>query len=232
MAKGSKKVVEVGSDVNRAMLAQIASGFIKYVNKDEALSAGLNHNPPLVEVNTGAPNPEDASRVMVRITEAGAAYLTQAANPVNEPVKEVERTVSNFALMTGVVLPPSKRGTGLRGGAGAPKKYPFDEMEIGHTFFVPVSTTHPDPVKTLGSTVSSANMRFAEETGETKTVERSKRGKGNKLELDANGNKIVETKTVPVYKFTRKFEIRGVEKGKTYGNWTADSDGALIARTA
>ena len=231
MAKKGK-VVEVASDpVNRAMLTQIASGFIKFVNQDEALAVGLTHNPPLIEVNMGAPNPVDMSRVAVRLTEAGEVYLS-GASQVNGLIKEVVASNGGFALMTGVALPPSKRGTGLRGGAGAPKKYPFDDMEVGHTFFVPVSVTHPDPVKTLGSTVSSANMRFAEDTGETKVVERSKRGPGNKLELDASGNKIIEKKEVPVYKFTRKFEIRGVEAGKEYGPWKAPSDGALIARTA
>ena len=226
MAKKSKVVV-ADQSVNRDMLAQIASGIIKYVNQAEALTCGLTANPPLIEVNMGAPNPEDVSRVAVRLSEAGAAYLSAGMSKA-EPVKT---NGSQFAVISGAVLPPSKRGTGLRGG-GAPKIYPFDDLQVGQSFFVPVSEKHPDPVKTLGSTVSSANMRFAEETGETKVVERSKRGKGNKLELDANGNKIIEKKEVPVYKFTRKFEIRGVEKGKQYGSWVADQNGALIARTA
>ena len=229
MAKKGKVVEVATRSVNCDMLAQIASGIIKYVNQAEALACGLTANPPLIEVNMGASNPEDASRVAVRLSEAGAAYLTAKANPVNEPAKTVTGP-SQFVVISGAVLPPSKRGTGLRGG-GAPKIYPFDDLEVGQSFFVPVSEKHPDPVKTLGSTVSSANMRFAIETGEMKTVERSKRGKGNKLELDANGNKIIEKKEVPVYKFTRKFEIRGVEKGKQYGNWVADQNGALIART-
>ena len=230
MAKKSKVAEVAAPSINRTMLASIASGFIKYVNQTEALAVGLNHNPPLIEVNMGAPNPEDATRVAVRLSEAGMAYLGTNNNMANEVVK-TETVASNFGLINGAVLPPSKRGTGLKGG-GAPKKYPFDDMEVGQSFFVPVSASHPDPVKTLGSTVSSANMRFAEETGEVKSVERSKRGKGNKLELDANGNKIVEVKTVPVYKFTRKFEIRGVEKGKSYGSWVAPENGAMIARTA
>ena len=84
-------------------------------------------------------------------------------------------------------------------------------------------------MKTLGSTISSANIRYADKIGE-KEVTRAKRGEKNKLVLDANGQKIMETKAVPEYKFNRKFSIRGVEAGKTYGNWTAEANGALIQR--
>jgi hypothetical protein len=108
--------------------------------------------------------------------------------------------------------------------------YPFDSLEVGQSFFVPVSEKHPDPVKTLGSTVSSANMRYAEETGEHKTVNRAKRGEDRKALLDASGNKIMEQVSIPVYKHTRKFSIRGVEAGKSYGSWIAPATGALIAR--
>jgi hypothetical protein len=132
-------------------------------------------------------------------------------------------------VISGAVLPASKRGSGL--GGGAPVKYPFDKLEVGGSFFVPISEKLPNPVKTLGSTVSSANMRYAKETGETKEVERAKRGVKNKLVLDANGNKIIEKKIVPVYSFERKFEIRGVEAGKVCGSWTAPATGALIQRT-
>ena len=222
MAKKSKTIENV---VNREMLAQIASGFVSFVNQSEALEAGLNLNPPLIEVNMGAPNSQDASRVAVRITEAGAAYLTQNTNPVNEASNSVE-TTPLFEIMDGVVIPPKRRFSNT---AGAPKIYPFDKLEVGQTFFVPVSAKHPDPVKTLGSTVSSANLRFAEQTG-TKSVTRAKRGKGNKLELDAQGQKIMETKEVPVYKFTRRFEIRPIEAGKEYGTLKATANGELIVR--
>ena len=57
------------------------------------------------------------------------------------------------------------------------------------------------------------------------------RGKDRKAAVDAEGNKEMETVELPVYNFTRKFEIRGIEKGKVYGSWTATDDGALIART-
>lgn len=181
----------------------------------------LNANPPLIEVNV---DDVVADEAQARLTDAGTVYL--GLYPAKAAAKEAPKT-SPFEIITGAVLPPNKRGGG---GGGAPTIYPFDKLEIGQTFFVPVSEKHPDPVKTLGSTVSSANHRYAEKTDQTKTVNRAKRGEGNKAVKDAAGNKIMETVTVPVYKATRKFSIRKVEKGVKYGNWTAPDNGALIAR--
>ena len=220
----AKKVKEIG--VNRVLLANIASGTVAFATKDEAIAVGLTNAPPLVEVNLTVPDPNDANKVAIRITEAGAAFLTANATPLAEPT--AVESVTKFEIFTGAVLPPAKpRGGGF--GAGAPKKYPFDEMPVGGSFFVAKSAAVPDPLKTLGSTVSSANLRFAEKTGE-KTVTRAKRGKGNKLELDSNGQKIMETKQVPTWKFTRKFEIREVVGGTDYGSWKAPANGVLIAR--
>jgi len=217
----AKKGKVVESAVNRELLAAIASGQVTHVNHAQAMEAGLGLQPALIDC---APVDPATGTAQVRINEAGAAYL---ANGNAAPVAE---SASNYELISGIELPASKRGAGLRGG-GAPTKYPFEKMEVGQSFFVPVSAKHPDPVKTLGSTVSSAKLRFAEVVGQ-KSVTRAKRGKGNKLELDAAGNKIMETKQVDVRKFTRNFEIRPVEAGKSYGGWTAPANGAVIARTA
>lgn len=217
---GKKK--EVGG-VNIELLSAIASGKVTHVSQSDG-SPLMNYNPPLIEVNTAPENIVDG-KAMVRLSEAGTAYLAANA-PTVAGASETE--VHKYQLITGAVLPPSKRGGG-RG--GAPIQYPFDSMEIGQSFFVPVSAKHPNPVKTLGSTVSSANMRYSVETGEMKTVERTKRGKGNKAFVDGAGNKVHETVTVPVRKATRKFTIRSIEAGQTYGTWQADQNGALIQRT-
>lgn len=206
-----------------AVLADIqARGF---VTKDKGLPL-LNANPPLIEVNVEVVQGDEAQ---ARLTDAGTKFLAD-----NQPKQAKEATAgtaaaSPYAIIKNAVLPPSKRGNK---GGGAPTQYPFETMEIGDTFFVPVSEKHPDPVKTLGSTVSSANMRYAEDTGEKREVNRAKRGEGNKAVKDAAGNKIMEKVMVPVYKYTRKFSIRGVVAGEKYGEWVAPADGALIARVA
>lgn len=223
MAKSSaatKSEVFVEPTVNRAFLANIAQGKVRFVSKAEG-EVLLTHNPALIEVNLNQVDPLDSTKVACRVTPEGAAFLTATASPIHE-----EKTTMQFEVITDAVLPASKRGGG---GGGAPMKYPFDKLEVGNSFFVPASAKLPNPLKTLGSTISSANLRYATVTG-SKTVTRAKRGVKNKLLLDTNGEKIMETKEVPVHEFHRKFSIRGVEAGKSYGNWVAPADGALIAR--
>lgn len=194
------------------------------VTKDNALPL-LNANPPLIAVDTDSINGDGEAKAT--LTDAGTKYLADNQPKAASSASNGAAAVSPYAIITNAVLPPSKRGNK---GGGAPTQYPFDALEIGQTFFVPVSEKHPDPVKTLGSTVSSANMRYAEDTGEKREVNRAKRGEGNKAVKDAAGNKVMEKVTVPVYKYTRKFSIRGVVKGETYGQWVAPENGALIAR--
>ncbi|HNA21767.1 MAG TPA: hypothetical protein PLN40_10200 [Agitococcus sp.] len=211
MAKKSKNKVDTG------LLAGIASGAVTHISKDDGLPL-LEHNPQLIEVNTNML--DDAGNAAVRLTDAGKKMIN--GNDTSPVVSDAK-----YAVISNAVLPASKRGGGK---GGAPVVYPFDSLEIGQSFFVPVSDKHKDPVKTLGSTVSSANMRYAIDTGETKTVTRTKRGEKNRAVLDENGEKVKETVEVPVYKYTRRFSIRPVEAGKTYGNWVAPANGALIAR--
>lgn len=224
MAKNSKKVV---SGINMALLSSIAAGTVRFVSKEEG-EPMLTHDPVLIEVNMGSIDPSDPAKVECRATDAGLAMVALQSNP-SEKVETMTSAASNFGIITNAVPPPSKRGFG---GGGAPAKYPFDALDVNQSFFVPISSEHPDPVKTLGSTVSSANLRYSEETGQTKTVTRTVRGEKNKAVVDGAGNKVKETVTVPVLRNTRKFSIRKVEKGVAYGGWTAPADGALITRVA
>ena len=227
--KKNKPVAFVApAGVDMSVLVRIASGEngIGYVSHPEGLPL-VNFDPQLIEVNTEQLDP--AGNAAARLTDAGKALVVASgASPViSDAVSEAPKS-GLYSVISGAVLPPSKRGN--KGGGGAPTVYPFETMEIGHSFFVPVSEKHPDPVKTLGSTVSSANMRFAVDTGQKKSVTRAKRGVKNRAVLDAAGNKIMETVEVPVYKHTRKFSIRPVAAGVQYGEWVAPADGALIAR--
>src|ERR1700677_1867802 len=217
MAKDKSKG-KIDKNLLSLIAAATAAGSFHYVTQAEGLPL-LQHVPPLIEVNTN----------MVQDGKAAARTTAEGTKMVNGVQTIAAPSTSPYAIMKGVAIPPSKRGAGLRG--GAPKQYPFDTMDVGDSFFVGVSEKHANLVKTLGSTVSSANMRFAEKTGEMKTVTRAVRGEDRKAKVDAAGTKITETVQVPVYKHTRKFVIRAVEKGKAYGEFTASEDGAIIART-
>lgn len=182
----------------------------------------MGHQPPLIDVNFGI---TDGDKYAVVLTQAGKELLMNTSP--NGSNGSAEAAKPSYDIITNAVMPASKRGAK---GGGAPTKYPFDKMEIGQSFFVAKSAEHPNPVKTLGSTVSSANMRFSLDTGQTKTVTRVKRGVKNRALLDAQGMKVMETVQVPIYKRQRQFAIRPIEKGKTYGDWVAPEDGAMIYR--
>lgn len=212
-------------DPKMAVLMAIANdpnGF-QYVSQAEG---GPLVADSLIEVNTTMLDPNDNTKAAARLTDAGRAYITAngtAPIAASEPVAEA----SGYEILTNAVPPISQRGNK---GGGAKTQYPFDKMEVGNSFFVPVSDKHTDPAKTLASTVSAANNRYSEDTGEKKSVTRAKRGPKNKAVRDAAGEKVKETVEISVKKQTRKFILRKIEAGKKYGDWTAPADGALISR--
>jgi hypothetical protein len=224
MAKKRTVLKAVESSVDVELLKQIGSGQVQQIDRDNAMPL-LQHQPPLIECGSVD---MQSGMAPCRLSEAGQHYLNGVHG---SPAKGVEEAVAKteYGIITNATLPPSRRGQNL-GGGGAPVKYPFDALEVGGSFFVPATEKRPDPLKVLGATVSSANMRYAEETGEMRTVTRAKRGEKNRAVRDEHGEKIMETKQVPVYNFSRKFEIRGVEAGKSYGAWVAPADGVLIGR--
>lgn len=188
----------------------------------------LAHNPPLIEINTAVQNPADPTEVICRSTPAAADYLKAAPATSGDKLK--------YAIITNAELPaPKKRGNSS--GSGAPTKYPFAELEVNASFFSANSEhKNKDAVKALGSTVSAQNDKYSEQVvkdgvPQTKTVTRAVRDKNTKkAKLNPDGSKVTETVELPVKKYNRKFTIRPVEKGKTYGGWTAPESGALIAR--
>lgn len=178
----------------------------------------------LIEVNPNMVN--DKNEAAARATAAG---LEAAVKGAGKAVTKPAAAASSFAIITNAAPPPSKRGGG---GGGAPAKYPFASMEVGQSFFVPNTDDKPDAVKSLQSSVASANYEHSEGTGEMETVTVTKRGPGNKAELDAAGNKIKVTKQREKRRPLRKFIVRAVEAGKTYGGWTPDASGALVTRVS
>ncbi|QZA70439.1 hypothetical protein AH03_25 [Erwinia phage AH03] len=118
-----------------------------------------------------------------------------AARAVAETTPETNKAapVSKFEIESGIEIPKkSSRG------AGRASVYPFDSLEVGQSFFVGNSAEVEDAYKSMGSTVSSANARYAEEIpGETKTNR-----KGN---------------VVPATKQTRQFMHVRAEKDGVQG---------------
>lgn len=111
----------------------------------------------MVETNTEI---TDGDKVAVRATEKGQAEApAPSTNEGNTNVTDTNTAApaaSQFALIEGAVLPEGR----------APRSssvYPFDTMNVGQSFFVPVTEDKPNPAKSLASTISSANKRFSKE---------------------------------------------------------------------
>lgn len=207
----------------KEIVANDAAGQSSYVSAADGKPL-LEHNPQLIEVNMEV---KDASgNVLCRSTQAGKDYVANQGK--SEGAKP---SGSHAMIVTGAVLPPARK-RGNSSGSGAPTKYPFADLQVGGMFFS-ANSDHAkgDAVKALGSTVSAQNDKYAEPTGETKTVTRAVRDpKTKKAVTNPDGSKQTETVELPVKKYNRKFTIRPVSGGETYGSWTAPADGALVAR--
>lgn len=179
----------------------------------EIVAAGANglftpaavHGPlveaGLVEINPAMVN--EAGEIVTRATQAGIESLdsgaivadnaTSEANSAIAETGKTEKVKSMFKIEDSIPVPTiSGRG---RGG----NVYPFDQLEVGQSFFVANSEDKPNAAKSLASTVSSATARYAvpSEDGATKT------------------NKAGEV--VPVMVETRKFVVRSVEEDGVKG---------------
>ena len=179
----------------------------------EIVAAGANglftavavHGPlveaGLVEINPGMI--DENGNVATRATQKGIESLDSAATVADNATSETKTATAEigttqkaktmFKIENSVPVPTiSGRG---RGG----NVYPFDQLEVGQSFFVVNDESKPNAAKSLASTVSSATARYAVPSadGATKT------------------NKAGET--VPVMVETRKFVVRSVEENGVKG---------------
>jgi hypothetical protein len=223
MAKAPKTSIDTA--LLQKVVAATDAGQLIYLSQAEG-GAFVQHNPPLIEVNTGILDPNDSTKAAVRATQAAKDYLAAQAGSAEQTNGEAPK----YAIITNAVLPEARK-RGNVAGSGAPTKYPFADMPVGASFFSADSEhKNGNALKALGSTISSQNRKHGEETGETKTVKRAKLGPDKKPVL-VDGKKVTETVTLPVLKYNRKFTIRPVVGGQKYGEWVAPANGALIART-
>lgn len=175
----------------------------------EIVAAGANglftpaavHGPlveaGLVEINPAMTN--EAGEIATRATQAGIESLDNGAKVGNNATSETAETGTTQKVKTmlniedGIPV-PTISGRGRGGNA-----YPFDQLEVGQSFFVANSEDKPNAAKSLASTVSSATARYAvpSEDGATKT---NKKGE-----------------VAPVMVETRKFVVRSVEENGVKG---------------
>jgi hypothetical protein len=188
MAKVSKNVLKAIVDGTRGadQYAMIETGHAEQLVKDG-----------YIEVN--AANQKDG-KIAARATQT---LLEQFPLDSIAPVKQV------FTIDNGIVPPAAKR-TGVK-----EEIYPFSQLQVGQSFFVPATKKQPAPAKAFASTVSSATRRFSIPHPEGKT------------RVNRKGV------SVPVMVSQREFTIRAVKSGQKYDNgFTEKADGARVFRIA
>jgi hypothetical protein len=152
----------------------------------------------------------DGDKIAIRLTDEGLK-MTETTPTTTAPAP----AASAFAIIDNATMPGGSRGG--RNGA----VYPFDDLAVGQSFFVPATDDKPEPAKSIASTATSAAKRFA-------TPVTNEDGSPVMEEYKVKG----EVKTREKLDYTRKFAVKSVESGKVYGQWTAPSNGALVQRTA
>lgn len=140
----------------------------------------------LIELNTGMKN--DAGHMAARATSAGISIIM--GNTEGNTDTGTENS-TEFEIDEGIPLPTMTR-------RNRPALYPFDALEVGQSFHVAPTDERPNPAKSLASTVSSANKRYAVEVpGETR--------------VDRKGN------TVPATRQERRFRVVKAEDNDPRG---------------
>ncbi len=110
--------------------------------------------PGLIQARSGA-EVDPAGNIAVYATSKGMASVqTEGAVASNVATMQAPATESKFLIETGFTPPPTKRG-GVKANI-----YPFAQMQIGQSFFIPVTEARPNPAKALASTAYSASKRL------------------------------------------------------------------------
>lgn len=140
----------------------------------------------------------EGNTAKVTLTEAGRASLASSGN-----------VSTGFQIEDNIAMPTNTTRRGRQGG------YPFENLNIGQSFHVPVKDGEKpeDVAARLQSSVSGARARFAEEVaGETEPfVQKTyKKNEDGSFAKDADGKRIVETENTiqrPVTRLTRDFKV-------------------------
>ena len=193
----AKKTAEIATVIS---LAEIVAAGANGLFTPAAVHGPLVEDG-LVEINPAMVN--EAGEIATRATQAGIESLDSGAivvgnanSEANSAIAETgktEKVKTMFQIEDSIPVPTiSGRGRGV-------KVYPFDQLEVGQSFFVANDESKPNAAKSLASTVCSATARYAvpAEDGSTKT---NKKGE-----------------VVPVMVKTRKFVVRSAEEDGVKG---------------
>lgn len=180
----------------------------KSVQPFEKVQKLIAQEPTFITANPAGP--DGKGNIEVAATAAGIEAAKDA--PAVAPRVVSSASVPDGGFMqfgTGVIPVPEARQRGIKG-----EVYPFKGLEVGASFFVPATAERPDPAKSLGGTIASAQRRFATKLD---TKHSTKGGK-----------------EVNDFQLTRKFMAQPVtaEQMTAFTQGKVTVGGALVFRTA
>jgi len=193
--------------------AAVAAGnpgydFVTQAEGEGLVAAGL------IELNPAITN--EAGGVAAITTEAGAKLVAEQAaddTAANTAAK------AKFEIDDNVPLAAKKGGGG--GGGTRESIYPFDSLNVGQSFHLPVTKDMPKPNRTIASAVSLATAKHSievkDEAGNVVMEDFERKNKAGE---------VVETGKRPKMQATRVFTIRAVDATDPRG------PGARVYRTA
>lgn len=177
--KKAAKQAEATNAAPRDLLAEAvaarATGTPLMASEAEMQAFLVDPRGPLVELNRSI---QQGDMIAFRATELGVsvfntppigapvvlppaqpAWAAPAATPAPAPAPAPSAAPSPgpakvFAFAAGVPMPSPRRG-----GRGS-TVYGFEQMAVGHSFFIPATDENPNPAKRIASTVSSASTRL------------------------------------------------------------------------
>ena len=105
-------------------------------------------------VETNSQITDEQGNIAVRATQKGIdQIMTTETTQVSTPAV---KSAGNFVIEDGFAIPAASKRIGKA------STYPFEQMAVGQSFYVPATEDKPNPAKSLSTTVSAANRRFAE----------------------------------------------------------------------
>lgn len=142
MAKAKNTVIL--SAASSALLFALASAAVSRVTNDDTSKELLTNG--FIAVDTDDVVDGAATAVL---TEAGEAYVKD-----NKPA-EAAAPKTKIGIDTNIPMPEfTRRSPGE-------STYPFDKLEVGHSFHVPKTAANPDPLTRLSSSISGARLRYS-----------------------------------------------------------------------
>ena len=157
----------------------------------------LNKNG-LVEFDVSIIN--EAGFIATRATTKGIEKVMSE----NVQVEAAAPVASGYVIEDIAVEVVSKR----RGGGRAGVSYPFDALQVGQSFVVPATEKKPNPVKSMASSITAANARYA-----TPLTNEDGSPKMKTITVPRTGKK----RDVQATQLVRKFTVVACEGGARVG---------------